>query len=84
MEKESLRADVQTFPFGSRRHFIRSAARSKNLNSITFHRSAQFYYEPGADRILESGGKLTKRQALRPFKGETRSMRSKEEAHDYR
>src|SRR5213076_1932040 len=34
--------------------------------------------------ILEDGGKIEQETRLYPTKGETRSMRSKEEAHDYR
>ncbi|MEZ5852855.1 MAG: Asp-tRNA(Asn)/Glu-tRNA(Gln) amidotransferase subunit GatB [Hyphomicrobiaceae bacterium] len=84
MEKGNLRADVNVSvrkpgePFGTR-------CEIKNVNSIRFIGQA---VETEARRqigILEDGGKID--QETRLFdaaKGETRSMRSKEEAHDYR
>jgi aspartyl-tRNA(Asn)/glutamyl-tRNA(Gln) amidotransferase subunit B len=84
MEKGNLRADVNVSvrrpgePFGTR-------CEIKNVNSIRFIGQA---VEAEARRqigILEDGGTIT--QETRLFdaaKGETRSMRTKEEAHDYR
>ncbi|HWV80923.1 MAG TPA: Asp-tRNA(Asn)/Glu-tRNA(Gln) amidotransferase subunit GatB [Hyphomicrobiaceae bacterium] len=84
MEKGNLRADVNVSvrrpgePLGTR-------CEIKNVNSIRFIGQA---VEAEARRqigILEDGGKID--QETRLFdasKGETRSMRSKEEAHDYR
>jgi aspartyl-tRNA(Asn)/glutamyl-tRNA(Gln) amidotransferase subunit B len=84
MEKGNLRADVNVSvrrpggPFGTR-------CEIKNLNSIRFIGQA---IEAEARRqidILEDGG--TVEQETRLFdsaRGETRSMRTKEEAHDYR
>jgi aspartyl-tRNA(Asn)/glutamyl-tRNA(Gln) amidotransferase subunit B len=84
MEKGSLRADVNVSvrrpgaPFGTR-------CEIKNVNSIRFIGQA---IETEARRqigILEDGGKIDQETRLfDPGRGETRSMRSKEEAHDYR
>jgi aspartyl-tRNA(Asn)/glutamyl-tRNA(Gln) amidotransferase subunit B len=84
MEKGSLRADVNVSvrrpgkPFGTR-------CEIKNVNSIRFIGQA---VESEARRqigILEDGGFIVQETRLfDPNKGETRSMRSKEEAHDYR
>src|SRR5690606_9853035 len=84
MEEGSLRADVNVSvrrpgePFGTR-------CEIKNVNSIRFVGQA---IESEARRqiaILEDGGKVEQETRLfDPVKGETRSMRSKEEAHDYR
>ncbi len=84
MEQGSLRADVNVSvrkpggEFGTR-------CEIKNVNSIRFVGQA---IEAEARRqiaILEDGGKIEQQTRLYdPLKGETRSMRSKEEAHDYR
>ncbi|WGD30980.1 Asp-tRNA(Asn)/Glu-tRNA(Gln) amidotransferase subunit GatB [Ancylobacter sp. WKF20] len=84
MEKGSLRADVNVSvrkpgdDFGTR-------CEIKNVNSIRFIGQA---IETEARRqigIIEDGGKIEQETRLfDPGKGETRSMRSKEEAHDYR
>ena len=84
LEKGSLRADVNVSvrrpgePLGTR-------CEIKNVNSIRFIGQA---IETEARRqiaILEDGGKIDQETRLYdPGKGETRSMRSKEEAHDYR
>jgi aspartyl-tRNA(Asn)/glutamyl-tRNA(Gln) amidotransferase subunit B len=84
MEKGNLRADVNVSvrkpgaPFGTR-------CEIKNVNSIRFIGQA---VETEARRqidIIEDGGKIDQETRLfDPGKGETRSMRSKEEAHDYR
>jgi len=84
MEKGNLRADVNV---SVRRPGADLGTRCeiKNVNSIRFIGQA---IEAEARRqvdILEDGGKIE--QETRLFdaaKGETRSMRSKEEAHDYR
>jgi aspartyl-tRNA(Asn)/glutamyl-tRNA(Gln) amidotransferase subunit B len=84
MEKGNLRADVNVSvrkpgdKFGTR-------CEIKNVNSIRFIGQA---IEAEARRqidILEDGGRIDQETRLfDPGKGETRSMRSKEEAHDYR
>jgi aspartyl-tRNA(Asn)/glutamyl-tRNA(Gln) amidotransferase subunit B len=84
MEEGSLRADVNVSvrkpgePFGTR-------CEIKNVNSIRFIGQAIEYEARRQIAILEDGGSIDQETRLfDPGKGETRSMRSKEEAHDYR
>jgi aspartyl-tRNA(Asn)/glutamyl-tRNA(Gln) amidotransferase subunit B len=84
MEKGNLRADVNVSvrrpgdDFGTR-------CEIKNVNSIRFIGQAIEYEARRQIEILEDGGKIDQETRLfDPGKGETRSMRSKEEAHDYR
>jgi aspartyl-tRNA(Asn)/glutamyl-tRNA(Gln) amidotransferase subunit B len=84
MEKGNLRADVNVSvrrpgdPLGTR-------CEIKNVNSIRFIGQAIEYEARRQIGILEDGGKIDQETRLfDPGKGETRSMRSKEEAHDYR
>jgi aspartyl-tRNA(Asn)/glutamyl-tRNA(Gln) amidotransferase subunit B len=84
MEKGSLRADVNV---SVRRPGTALGTRCeiKNVNSIRFVGQAAEYEARRQIGILEDGGKIE--QETRLFdsdKGETRSMRNKEEAHDYR
>ncbi len=84
MEQGSLRADINVSvrrpgePLGTR-------CEIKNVNSVRFIGQA---IEAEARRqigIIEDGGKIDQETRLfDPGRGETRSMRSKEEAHDYR
>ena len=84
MEKGSLRADVNVSvrkpgdPLGTR-------CEIKNVNSIRFIGQAIDYEARRQIGILEDGGGIEQETRLfDPLKGETRSMRTKEEAHDYR
>ncbi len=84
MEKGSLRADVNVSvrkpgsPLGTR-------CEIKNMNSISFIGDAIEYEARRQIDILEDGGAIDQETRLYdPGVGETRSMRSKEEAHDYR
>jgi aspartyl-tRNA(Asn)/glutamyl-tRNA(Gln) amidotransferase subunit B len=57
----------------------------KNMNSFRFLRQAIDYEMRRQVEIVEEGGKVVQETRLfDPARGETRSMRSKEEAHDYR
>ncbi len=57
----------------------------KNMNSMRFIQQAIDHEARRQIAILEDGGKVAQETRLYdPDKGETRSMRSKEEAHDYR
>jgi aspartyl-tRNA(Asn)/glutamyl-tRNA(Gln) amidotransferase subunit B len=57
----------------------------KNMNSLRFIQQAIEFEARRQIAILEDGGSVTQETRLYdPDKGETRSMRSKEEAHDYR
>jgi aspartyl-tRNA(Asn)/glutamyl-tRNA(Gln) amidotransferase subunit B len=84
MEKGSLRADVNVSvrrpgaPLGTR-------CEIKNVNSIRFIGQAVEYEARRQMEILEDGGRIEQETRLfDPVTGETRSMRNKEEAHDYR
>jgi aspartyl-tRNA(Asn)/glutamyl-tRNA(Gln) amidotransferase subunit B len=84
MEKGNLRADVNVSvrrpgePFGTR-------CEIKNVNSFRFISQAIQYEARRQIEILEDGGSIIQETRLfDPVKGETRSMRSKEEANDYR
>src|ERR1700682_4077773 len=84
MEKGSLRADVNVSAGnpGSRRG---TRGEIKNMNSITFIGQAIEYEARRQIEILEDGGSIAQETRLYdPDKGETRPMRNKEEAHDYR
>src|ERR1700735_3878003 len=84
MEKGSLRADVNVSvrkPGG----LLGTRCEIKNMNSISFIGDAIEYEARRQIEILEDGGAIDQETRLYdPNKGETRSMRSKEEAHDYR
>jgi aspartyl-tRNA(Asn)/glutamyl-tRNA(Gln) amidotransferase subunit B len=84
MEKGNLRADVNVSvrkpggPLGTR-------CEIKNVNSYRFIHQAIEHECRRQIEILEDGGKIAQETRLfDPAKGETRSMRSKEEADDYR
>jgi aspartyl-tRNA(Asn)/glutamyl-tRNA(Gln) amidotransferase subunit B len=85
MQEGSFRCDANvsvrragTEKFGTR-------AEIKNLNSFRFVERAINYEVARQIELLESGGKVIQETRLYdPDKGETRSMRSKEEANDYR
>jgi aspartyl-tRNA(Asn)/glutamyl-tRNA(Gln) amidotransferase subunit B len=84
MEQGSLRADVNVSvrrpgePLGTR-------CEIKNVNSIRFIGQAIEVEARRQIGVLEDGGVIHQETRLfDPGKGETRSMRSKEEAHDYR
>lgn len=84
MEKGSLRADVNV---SVRRpgEDLGTRCEIKNVNSIRFIGQAIEHEARRQIEILEEGGSITQETRLfDPGKGETRSMRSKEEAHDYR
>jgi aspartyl-tRNA(Asn)/glutamyl-tRNA(Gln) amidotransferase subunit B len=84
MEKGNLRADVNVSvrrpgePLGTR-------CEIKNVNSYRYIQQAIEYEARRQIAIIEDGGTIRQETRLfDPGKGETRSMRSKEEAHDYR
>jgi aspartyl-tRNA(Asn)/glutamyl-tRNA(Gln) amidotransferase subunit B len=84
MDEGSMRADVNVSvrkpggEFGTR-------CEIKNVNSIRFVGQSIEVEARRQIAVLEDGGKIDQETRLYdPVKGETRSMRSKEEAHDYR
>src|SRR5213594_2974579 len=84
MEKGNLRADVNV---SVRKPGAPLATRCeiKNLNSIRFIGQAIEHEARRQIEILEDGGHIEQETRLfDPNKGQTRSMRNKEEAHDYR
>jgi len=84
MEEGSMRADVNVSvrragePLGTR-------TETKNVNSVRFVMAAIDYEGKRQIDVLEEGGTIVQETRLfDPDKGVTRSMRSKEDAHDYR
>jgi len=95
MQSGSLRADVnvsvcrpgQYEKYQETQDFAHLGTRCeiKNMNSMRFIQQAIDYEARRQIALLEDGGKVDQETRLYdPDKGETRSMRSKEEAHDYR
>jgi aspartyl-tRNA(Asn)/glutamyl-tRNA(Gln) amidotransferase subunit B len=85
MQEGSFRCDanVSVRPLGQAEFGTR--AEIKNLNSFRFVERAINYEIERQVELLENGGKVVQETRLYdPDKGETRSMRSKEEANDYR
>ena len=84
MEEGSMRADVN---ISVRRPGDKLGTRCeiKNVNSVKAVQMAIDYEVQRQIEIIEGGGVIKQETRLwDPAKGETRSMRSKEEAHDYR
>jgi aspartyl-tRNA(Asn)/glutamyl-tRNA(Gln) amidotransferase subunit B len=84
MQEGSFRCDVNVSvrkpgePLGTRREI-------KNLNSFKFMQQAIDYEVKWQIDTIENGGEIHQATVLfNPDTGETRSMRSKEDAHDYR
>ena len=84
MQEGSFRCDANVSvrrpgaPFGTRREI-------KNLNSFKFMQQAIDYELQWQIDLLEDGGSVRQATVLfDPDSGETRAMRSKEDAHDYR
>ena len=85
MEEGSLRCDanVSVRPRGQKE--FGTKAEIKNVNSFRFIREALEYEIGRQIDVLESGGKITQETRLyNSNEGKTYSMRSKEQAHDYR
>ena len=85
MEEGSLRCDanVSVRPRGQKQFGTKTEI--KNVNSFRFIREALDFEIDRQIGIIESGGKITQETRLyNPAEGKTYSMRSKEEAHDYR
>jgi aspartyl-tRNA(Asn)/glutamyl-tRNA(Gln) amidotransferase subunit B len=95
MQNGNLRADVNVSICrpGAWERFIESGdaghlgtrCEIKNMNSMRFIQQAIEFEARRQIKIVEGGGKVDQETRLYdPDRGETRSMRSKEEAHDYR
>jgi aspartyl-tRNA(Asn)/glutamyl-tRNA(Gln) amidotransferase subunit B len=84
MEEGSMRCDANVSVRRSG-EALGTRTEVKNLNSFRFLRSAIAYEIERQIAVLESGGRIDQETRLfDPAGGETRVMRSKEEAHDYR
>jgi aspartyl-tRNA(Asn)/glutamyl-tRNA(Gln) amidotransferase subunit B len=88
MQNGNMRADVNVSicrPGDYEAGRLGTRCEIKNMNSMRFIQQAIDYEARRQIGILEDGGKIVQETRLYdPDKGETRSMRSKEEAHDYR
>jgi aspartyl-tRNA(Asn)/glutamyl-tRNA(Gln) amidotransferase subunit B len=85
LEEGSFRCDanVSVMPVGAT--VLGTRCELKNMNSFRFLRQAIAFEVKRQVEIREGGGKIVQETRLfDPQRGETRSMRSKEEAHDYR
>jgi aspartyl-tRNA(Asn)/glutamyl-tRNA(Gln) amidotransferase subunit B len=85
MQEGSFRCDANVSVRRSGSDQLGTRAEIKNLNSFRFVEKAINHEVERQIDIIESGGKVKQETRLYdPDKGETRSMRSKEEANDYR
>jgi aspartyl-tRNA(Asn)/glutamyl-tRNA(Gln) amidotransferase subunit B len=85
MEQGSLRCDanVSVRPEGTKELGVKTEI--KNMNSFRFIEKALDYEIKRQIKVLQDGGKIIQETRLwNSEKGITESMRSKEEAHDYR
>ncbi|GGY54531.1 Asp-tRNA(Asn)/Glu-tRNA(Gln) amidotransferase subunit GatB [Parvularcula lutaonensis] len=95
MDQGSMRADVnvsvcragnyEKFRETGDFSYLGTRTETKNINSIRFVRQVVDYEARRQIQVLESGGEIDQETRLFNVKtGETRTMRSKEDAHDYR
>ncbi len=85
LEEGSFRCDANVSVMRRGATELGTRAELKNINSFRFVRQAIDFEIARQVAVLESGGKVLQETRLwDPQKGETRGMRSKEEAHDYR
>ena len=95
MQEGSLRADVnisvcrvgeyQKYQESKKLSVLGTRCEIKNMNSIRFIQQAIEFEAKRQIAIIEDGGSVSQETRLfDPDKNETRSLRSKEEAHDYR
>jgi len=95
MEEGSMRADVNVSVCRAGNYdkyretgdfkYLGTRTETKNVNSLRFTRQVIDYEARRQIEVLESGGTIDQETRLfDPKTGETRTMRSKEDAHDYR
>jgi aspartyl-tRNA(Asn)/glutamyl-tRNA(Gln) amidotransferase subunit B len=85
LEEGSFRCDANVSVMRKGAGAYGTRCEIKNMNSFRFLRQAIEYETRRQVEIVEGGGKVVQETRLfDPDRGETRSMRSKEEAHDYR
>jgi aspartyl-tRNA(Asn)/glutamyl-tRNA(Gln) amidotransferase subunit B len=84
MEEGSMRADVNV-SVRKPGHELGTRTETKNVNSVRFVMAVVEQEAKRQVEVLEAGGKIQQETRLYdPDRNETRSMRSKEDAHDYR
>jgi aspartyl-tRNA(Asn)/glutamyl-tRNA(Gln) amidotransferase subunit B len=84
MDQGSMRADVNV-SVRKPGHEFGTRTETKNVNSVRFVMAVVEYEASRQVDVLEAGGKVVQETRLYdPDKNETRAMRSKEDAHDYR
>jgi aspartyl-tRNA(Asn)/glutamyl-tRNA(Gln) amidotransferase subunit B len=85
MEEGSLRCDANVSVRLRGERAFGTKTEIKNVNSFRFIREALEYEIDRHIAVIESGGRITQETRLyNPSEGKTYSMRSKEQAHDYR
>ncbi|WP_435876858.1 Asp-tRNA(Asn)/Glu-tRNA(Gln) amidotransferase subunit GatB [Sphingomonas quercus] len=85
MEEGSMRADVNVSVRRVGTEELGTRTETKNVNSVRFVMAAIEHEARRQIAVIEDGGKVVQETRLfDPDKGVTRSMRSKEDAHDYR
>ncbi|MSR14858.1 MAG: Asp-tRNA(Asn)/Glu-tRNA(Gln) amidotransferase subunit GatB [Gammaproteobacteria bacterium] len=85
MQEGSFRCDANVSIRRRGTNILGTRTEIKNLNSFRFVERAINYEIERQTEVLETGGKITQETRLYdPDKDETRPMRSKEDAHDYR
>ncbi|MDE2051214.1 MAG: Asp-tRNA(Asn)/Glu-tRNA(Gln) amidotransferase subunit GatB, partial [Gammaproteobacteria bacterium] len=85
MQEGSFRCDANVSVRRGGSDKLGTRAEIKNINSFRFVEKAIQYEVARQIELIESGGKVVQETRLYdPDKGETRSMRTKEEANDYR
>ena len=85
MQEGSFRCDANVSVRQAGSEKLGTRAEIKNINSFRFVEKAINYEVARQIEVLEGGGKVVQETRLYdPDRGETRSMRSKEEANDYR
>jgi aspartyl-tRNA(Asn)/glutamyl-tRNA(Gln) amidotransferase subunit B len=85
MEKGNLRCDVNVSVMRKDAAEFGTKAEVKNVNSFRFLKMAADYEIARQIAIVDGGGRIVQESRLfSPATGETASMRSKEDAHDYR
>ncbi len=85
MEQGSLRCDANVSVRPSDSDELRTRVEIKNINSVRFVMQAIEYEAERQVDVYETGGSVLQETRLYDSdRGETRSMRSKEDAHDYR
>ena len=85
LEEGSFRCDANVSVRRRGEEKLGQRCEIKNMNSFRFLRQAVEYEVRRQVEVIEAGGKVEQETRLfDPARGETRAMRSKEEAHDYR